>query len=207
MEHDEGKHRTTGIVLAAGLSRRMGAANKLLMPVRGEPMVRHAVRAVRASRCRHVIVVLGHQAFEVRHALQGLDVEFVFNEDFEEGMGASLRMGVAAAHSAEAVLVCLGDMPFVSAAAIDSLLDAYDPEQGMHVCQAAYHGRRGHPVLWGKKYLSALQHSRGDVGARALLAEASAELALVEVDCAGVLQDIDDIETLAASNNGPVASP
>ena len=76
------------IVLAAGRSTRMGAANKLLADVGGKPMLRHAVEAALASQARPVLVVTGHQADDVRAALAGLDVAFVANPDFALGSAA-----------------------------------------------------------------------------------------------------------------------
>lgn len=92
------------VVLAAGLSRRMGASNKLLLPVAGQAMVRHVVQAALASRCGKVLVVIGHEAGNVRQALSGLPVEFVLNKDYREGIGSSVRAGASAVSDRQAVI-------------------------------------------------------------------------------------------------------
>jgi molybdenum cofactor cytidylyltransferase len=190
-------HPVTAVILAAGMSRRMGQQNKLLLPVLGEPMVRRVVRTALESRCRKVVVVLGHEADQIGRALDGLEVEFVVSEHYQEGMGASLRAGVSAVAEGNAAVICLGDMPYVDAEVINALLNAYAPDQGISICQAAYRGQRGNPVLWGPEHLSTLRASAGDVGGRALLARAAGRVAVVEVGCAGVLHDIDQPEDLA----------
>lgn len=116
-------------ILAAGLSRRMGAVNKLVQEIDGVPMVRQVAQQVLASRCSRVIVVLGHEAGAVREAFSGLDVEFVTNNDYHEGLAASVRIAARAARDGEALLICLGDMPSVSELVINQLIDAYQRTQ------------------------------------------------------------------------------
>ena len=109
-------------VLAAGRSRRMGARNKLLAPVAGVPMVRRVATAALRSRARPVIVVTGYQAEVVSEALAGLDVTVVHNAAYAEGLSTSLAAAVAAVPGdADGLVVCLGDMPLVSATVIDRL--------------------------------------------------------------------------------------
>src|SRR4051812_4976596 len=110
------------IVLAAGRSTRMGAANKLSADVGGKPMVRHAVEAALASAASPVLVVTGHQAEEVRAALTGLAVRFVHNRDYAAGLASSLKAGIGALpEGAVGALVLLGDMPQITAADLDRL--------------------------------------------------------------------------------------
>ena len=111
-----------GVVLAAGRSSRMGGPNKLLEQIAGRPLVRIVVDAVLASRARPVIVVTGHQRERVEAALAGLPVRFVHNPHFADGLGTSLKAGIAALPAgADGAIVCLGDMPQVDAALIDRL--------------------------------------------------------------------------------------
>src|SRR6187200_399930 len=88
--------RIACIVLAAGRSTRMGAANKLLAEVGCKPMVRIVVETALASTARPVLVVTGHQAAEVRAALAGLVITFVDNPDFALGLSSSLKAGIRA---------------------------------------------------------------------------------------------------------------
>lgn len=195
----------TAIVLAGGLGRRMGGPNKLLLPLDGQAVVGRTVREVLASRCARVLVVLGFEAERVRRELEGLPVEFVLNENFEEGMGTSVRAGAAAVHDGSAVVVCLGDMPLVGAAVIDALIDAYRAGTNIQACQPVYEGKRGNPVLWGPASLPALRQLQGDEGARALLRRLDESLALVEVGSGSVLLDADTPEDLQRLNNWAAA--
>src|SRR6185295_7826809 len=96
----------------AGRSSRMGGPNKLLADIAGKPLVRIAVDQALAARARPVIVVTGHQRERVEAALAGLPVKLVHNPDFAEGLGTSLKTGIAAVpEDADGAIVCLGDMP------------------------------------------------------------------------------------------------
>lgn len=140
------------IVLAAGMSSRMGA-NKLLMDVNGKKMVRHTVEAARASHADPIVVVTGHAESDVRAALAGLNVQFVNNPEFAKGLSASLRHGLnALPEDCDGALVLLGDMPGVSAALIDRLIAAFDPGESRAICVATRHGKRGNPVLWARRF-------------------------------------------------------
>jgi molybdenum cofactor cytidylyltransferase len=191
----------TALVLAGGLGRRMGGPNKLLLPLQGQAVVARTVRAVLASRCTRVLVVLGFDAERVRRELEGLPVEFVLNESFHEGMGTSVRAGAAMVADGSAVVVCLGDMPLVAAAVIDALIDTYKTGKNIQACQPVYEGKRGNPVLWGPASLPALRQLQGDEGARALLRQLGEALALVEVGSGSVLLDADTPEDLQRLND------
>src|SRR5262245_7545560 len=117
--------RIAAVVLAAGRSTRMGGPNKLLAEIAHRPLVRIAVEEALASRARPVIVVVGHQRAEVERALAGLPVHLVHNPDFAQGLGTSLKAGIAAVPAdADGAIICLGDMPQVDASLIDRLIGA-----------------------------------------------------------------------------------
>lgn len=196
-------HKIAGLVLAAGQSRRMGARNKLLAEIDGVAMVRRVVDAVIASRADPVLVVTGHEGERVRDVLAGLAVRFVANPDYEEGISASLRHGLAALPGdCDGVLVCLGDMPRVDAAMLDKLIAAFTPDAGKDICVPVHEGKRGNPVLWGKRHFTEMRDIAGDVGAKYLIgrhAEAVQDVAIAED---GVLIDVDSPDALAALTAG-----
>ncbi len=202
-------------VLAAGLSRRMGALNKLVQELDGEPMVRRVVRQALASRCDRVLVVLGHEADRVREALSGLHVQFIRNPDYQEGLAASVRAAARAARPGEALMICLGDMPQVDTLVIDRLIDAYRAEGpreeavealapmhdsgGMAAYQPEFEGRRGNPVLWAPQAVALLTALQGDEGARALLKRLGGQVMAVPVQGGGIFMDIDTPQALQAA--------
>jgi len=189
--------RIAALVLAAGRSTRMGA-NKLLADVGGKPMVRHAVEAALASQAEAVVVVTGHEAARVRAALAGLDVRFAQNDLYADGLSTSVRAGVAAAEGADGALVCLGDMPGLTARTIDRLIAAFNPAEGRGVIVPVHDGRRGNPVLWGRAFFADLMALSGDVGAKPLLAGAADAVCEVEIGDDGVLTDLDTPDALDA---------
>ncbi|MSO69412.1 MAG: 4-diphosphocytidyl-2C-methyl-D-erythritol kinase [Alphaproteobacteria bacterium] len=191
--------RIAAIVLAAGQSRRMGGANKLLVSVEGQPLLARVVDAVLRSKARPVIVVTGHQADAIRGALAGRDVTFVHNVDYEEGMSTSVRVGLQALPPGlDGALVCLGDMPRTDAALIDRLIGAFNPPAGRGIGVPTYQGKRGNPVLWSARYFPEIMQLDGDVGARHLIGQ-HAEAAY-ELECAdrSAMIDLDTPEAFAA---------
>jgi molybdenum cofactor cytidylyltransferase len=191
--------RVAAVVLAAGRSTRMGAINKLIAEIGGKPLVRIAAEQALASSARPVIVVTGHQREKVEEALAGLPVRFAHNPDFAEGLGASLRTGIAAVpDDVDGAVICLGDMPQVDAALIDRLIAAFDPERGALIVVPTIEGRRGNPVLWSRRFFPDLRQIQGDVGARHLIASYAEAVVEVPVSGESAFVDVDTPESLSA---------
>ena len=191
--------RITAVILAAGQSRRMGAANKLLEEVDGAAMVRRVVAQAQASQARDVIVVVGHEGDAVRAVLEGAGVRFVDNPHFDEGLSASLKVGIAAVSAdADGAIVLLGDMPAVTTEHINQVIAGFNPVEGRSICVPTTRGKRGNPVLWGRDYFAEIAALSGDVGARHLIgahAEAVCEVALEDDS---IFVDVDTPEALQA---------
>ena len=191
--------QVAAVVLAAGRSTRMGAINKLIAEIGGKPLVRIAAEHALASRAKPVIVVTGHEREKVEGALASLPVRFVHNPDYAEGLGTSLKVGIAAVPAdADGAIVCLGDMPQVDAALIDKLLAAFDPEGGALVVVPTFGGRRGNPVVWARRFFHDLTAISGDIGARHLIGNYSEAVAEVPVAGEAALRDVDTPESLSA---------
>jgi molybdenum cofactor cytidylyltransferase len=190
--------RIAGIILAAGKSSRMGAMNKLLIPIEGKPMVRRAAEAVLAAGLSPVLVVTGHQRELVEEALKGLAVTVLNNKDFADGMSTSLRCGLKAVPAeCDGAVVALGDMPLVSAKEIGQLVNAFNPVEGRDIIVPTRRGKRGNPVLWARRFFGEMTAAGGDVGARNLFAAYPEAVVEVEMAGDGVLTDIDTPQALA----------
>jgi molybdenum cofactor cytidylyltransferase len=185
------------IILAAGQSRRMGPVNKLLAQVDGKPMVRWAAETALASAASPVFVVLGHEADKVRAALKDLKVTFVENPDYAQGIAGSVKRGIAAVPAdADGAVIVLGDMPRIAPRQIDRLIAAYNPVEGRALCIPTWRGKRGNPVLIGKRFFAEMQALTGDVGARPLISQYPELICEVEMENDAVLLDIDTPQAL-----------
>lgn len=187
------------LLLAAGRGTRFGAEPKLLAPLGGRPLVRHAAEAALAARPRPVLAVLGAHAEEVGRALDGLDLTHVQNAAYAEGLSTTLRAGIAALPpGCRAVIVILGDMPRVDPRQINCLADAFRAEGGRPSAVVPVHrGRRGNPVLLNLAILGRdIAALTGDRGAGPLLSGRSDILEIAGDP--GTALDIDTPEALAA---------
>ncbi len=192
--------RIATIVLAAGSSSRMAPDHKLLLETRGgKPMVARVVDNLLAAPGRPVIVVTGHRAPEIAAALATRPVLHVHAPDHATGLSASLRAGLAAVPpDARAAIVCLGDMPLVTARVLERLVAAYDPDEGRCIVAPTHGGTLGNPVLWDRRYFAEMMALQGDRGARALLERHAEHLATVPMDDDAVLRDVDTAEQWSA---------
>jgi molybdenum cofactor cytidylyltransferase len=187
------------ILLAAGRGTRFGAEPKLLQPLAGRPLVRHAAEAALASGLGPVVAVFGAHAERVGAALDGLDLVRVVNPAYADGLATSLQAGLAALPATVGgAIVLLGDMPRVSARHLTELADAFrraDPAPSAVV--PIHAGRRGNPVLLNLGLLGpVLAGLSGDQGAGRLLA-GRADVLECPMD-AGVGLDVDTPDGLAA---------
>ena len=198
-----GTTRIAALVLAAGRSERMGGPNKLIATIGGRPLVRIAAEVALASRARPVVVVTGHERRTIETAVAGLDVRLVHNQDYAAGLSTSLGAGIAGLSAdVDGAVVLLADMPAVDTAAIDRLIDAFDPDSGALIIVPTHDGQRGNPVIWSAGFFSRLMAVEGDTGGRHLI-EANRD-AVVEVEIGpAVALDIDTPGALAAAGGEP----
>jgi len=188
------------VLLAAGSSKRFGAGNKLLAEIKGEPLVRRVASALLASHAEEVVVVVGHEASKVASALKRLDVQRVFNADFEEGLASSLRSGIDALPAeARGAMIVLGDMPGITAKLVDRLIARFDKEGGLKIVYPENAGgEQGNPVIWPRAVFPELMALEGDRGAKALLQEHADDCVAVSVKGDAAFRDVDTPDDLEA---------
>jgi xanthine dehydrogenase accessory factor len=188
----------SAVILAAGASSRMGEP-KPLVSVAGRPMLDHVLSAVRGSRVKDIVVVLGASADRVRKSASIDGARTIVNEAYADGMSTSIRAGVrAAGPQAEAFLIVLGDEPFVTSSTIDSLLDGRG-SSGAKIFIPTYRGRRGNPVLVDRELAEEMQSITGDQGCRAIFGHHGEQILEVPVNDPGILIDLDTPEQVARS--------
>jgi len=194
-----GAPNIAAIVLAAGKSSRMQGANKLLADIDGKPMITHTIQQVMASAARPVIVVTGRDHDRVSEAVEGIGASVTHNPDFATGMASSLRAGVnALPEGIGGALICLGDMPLVTAEQMNTLIEAFDAVEGRGICVPTYQGKWGNPVLWASTYFDEIRAITGDKGARDLLHHHGDHVYEVSMEQDTILQDFDTPESLDA---------
>lgn len=135
------------ILLAAGQSLRMGARNKLLLPIGGMPMIRHMVLLYRAATDHTVLVVTGHEAEAVENAIDGTGARAIFNPDYEQGQPTSVACGLRHAEDAELVLIGLGDQPLLTVADLRGLIAAHQAGDSAKISIPVDGDRRGNPII------------------------------------------------------------
>ena len=166
------------ILLAAGGSTRLGSPKQLLV-YEGKTLLRRAAEAALASGGKPVVVVLGAGAAEARRAVDGLEVTTVENAGWAQGMGGSVRQGMAAVEALwreagdpgpDGVLLTLCDQPRVGAEALGRIASAFTSARREEtIAAAAYEGTVGVPVLFGRAYFEALRTLPEEAGAKGLL--------------------------------------
>jgi molybdenum cofactor cytidylyltransferase len=141
---------------------------KLLLDLRGKPVIRWSVEAI-IPYATEVVVVTGHDEVGVRAALAGLPVRFARNPHPEAGQGSSIAVGAAAlAPGTRAALVVLGDQPHVPAAVLSALLETF-AQGGAAIVVPVYRGTQGTPVVFGAEVFPELRGLTGDSGARSVV--------------------------------------
>lgn len=199
MSGHSGPGQVAGIVLAAGMSRRFGAANKLLADFRGRPVIAHVAGAALASRLGEVVVVLGHEK-EALRAVLGDDprLRFIENAEYAAGQSASVRAGLRAlGPGTPAAMFLMGDQPLLGREIIDRLIDAFQVS-GKGICHPVQGGRRRNPVIFAARHFPAMLKISGDTGARGLIEANPADVHACAIEDAAAFRDIDRDTDVAA---------
>ena len=187
----------SAVLLAAGLSRRMGR-NKLLLPLGGRTLLEHSLQALLDSAAGETVVVIGHEADRVRPLLGRYPVRVVENPDYAQGMSTSLRAGVAAVSpQAVAVLIALADQPLVGRQDIDRLIEAYR-RTGKKIVVPSVGDRRGNPVLLDLSLRPEIERLTGDTGGRHILHSHPDDIEPVPMPTGGSLFDVDTADDYRA---------
>ena len=195
-----------GLVLAAGRGRRAGGPKALRSDAAGRPWVVRAVDTLRAGGCGSVLVVAGAAADEVRAVLAAEDVHVVPAANWDQGMGTSLRAGLAALDSTDAQIACvhLVDLPDVGSDVVARLLTTAVGVDTL--ARATYASGPGHPVLLGRAHWPAVRTAaRADTGARDYLAATRVRL----VDCSDLAggRDVDGPAELPSAASATTEVP
>ena len=182
--------KVSAILLGAGESKRMGV-NKLRLPWGRKTLFEHCLDTLLQSNISEVVVVLGRRTADMWGSLEKTGVRVVMNPSYRRGMSTSIRKGVRAIDSAsEGILIALGDQPFLKVATVNALIRAFRMmDRGIIV--PSFRRRRGHPVIFHRKFAEELLRLRGDAGARSIIQRHPGDVRNVSVRSEGVIKDID----------------
>jgi molybdenum cofactor cytidylyltransferase len=185
------------LILAAGASRRLGEP-KQLVKYEGDSLIRRiATESIKAD-IGNVTVVTGYEADIIAGEISDLSVDIFYNEEWEEGIGASIRNGleyiIKKQPDTNAILITMVDQPFVTAQHLQKIANAYDPARPM-IIASAYSGTFGVPVLVDNYYFEKLRELKGDEGGKKIFVQYLKDI--VEIPFIAGAIDIDHQEDLA----------
>jgi molybdenum cofactor cytidylyltransferase len=180
------------IVLAAGTSSRMGT-NKALLPIDGQPMIAHVVGRVSASGAvSKIVVVTGHEPQQVQAAVGDDAIQYVQNDQYEQGMLSSIQAGIAAIQAdIAAIFVVLGDQPGVRETTIQALVRAWRERAQPAIVQPSYQGKHGHPILIDASYADEILALTASETLKTFVDRNRSNTVVVDVDDPAVVNDVD----------------
>lgn len=200
----------TAIILAAGLSRRMGTVNKLLLPFGNKTILETTLDNILSSNIDSVMIVVGHEAEQIKLLLaQYLEKnstvhhEFyiIENPDFEQGLTGSIQAGIKSLHalnlSERGYMICLSDMPLISSEEYSYLINQFNrhlrnDEQA--IVQPMFKKRRGNPTLFAAFYKDDILKLTDTEGCKPIVQAYKNHVYLVDMPTDAVLKDIDNTE-------------
>ncbi|HVS96689.1 MAG TPA: nucleotidyltransferase family protein [Puia sp.] len=183
----------SAIVLAAGFSRRMGAANKLLLPWRDITVVAAVAQHLLSAAVDEVIVVTGHQSSEVEKALQSLPVRFIHNSAAHTGLTSSIQKGVSIA-GGDGYMICLADMVLITPEEYTLLSSAFRARHLLDdrcIVLPDFQGKTGNPVIFSAAYRSDILLQPETEGCKTLVRSNPGHHLRVAMPSDHVLKDID----------------
>ncbi|MBI1280266.1 MAG: putative selenium-dependent hydroxylase accessory protein YqeC [Anaerolineaceae bacterium] len=183
------------VVLAAGMSRRMGQP-KVLLPWGGRrTILEHIIEQLSLARVPNIKVVTGHRAGEVRQVASRAGADVIHNDKYTTGeMLSSLKAGLRTMPEyISAALVVLGDQPRIQPKVISQVMMSYAEGTG-DIVAPSYQMRRGHPILIDRRYWPEILDLPDDGSPREVIDRHKNRIAYVNVDTDSVLRDVDTPE-------------
>lgn len=190
-----------GLLLAAGQSKRIeGGYHKLLAKFDGVSLVQRSALTMLEAGINPIVAVTGHRREEIETELRDLPIAAVYNESFAEGIGTSMACGFSHQIVApcDGVLIMLADMPEITSAHIQKLLNAFATGRGKDVVRGSCGTKHGHPVIIPKSLFTAMQKLTSDNGGKANIEQSGLDVVLVEIGDAA-LHDVDTLDAVVSA--------
>lgn len=183
------------VVLSAGESSRMGRP-KALLPIDGQTFIEKIVGALKQTQIGKVIVILGHNAVEMRRRIEPLPVEILINPDYKLGQLSSLQAAVRHLETqtdCDGMLVHLVDHPYIDPVLVERMIQHFYETKKLIVVPR-YGTKRGHPVIFSRKLFDELLAAPMDQGAKAVVNAHRDDTLEIDTQDSGVTVDIDTPE-------------
>jgi molybdenum cofactor cytidylyltransferase len=186
------------VILSAGESSRMGRP-KALLPIDGVRFIEKIVTALKATRVGQIVVVLGHNAVELRQKITDLPVDLVINPDYKRGQLTSLVAAIRNietgkdAERVDGILVHLVDHPYINADLVNLMIERFYETKKLIVVPR-YQNRRGHPVIFSRALFGELVAAPLDRGAKAVVHAHRDDTLEIDTNDEGAIIDIDTPE-------------
>jgi molybdenum cofactor cytidylyltransferase len=180
----------SAILLGAGESKRMGK-NKLLLPLGKKTIIERCLENLLRSDVEEVVVVINKKMKEIVDRFKEGNVKVVLNPYYRSGMSSSIRYGLRFINPKnDGILIALGDQPFLKSKTINALIRKF--AQGKKgIVLPIYKGKKGHPVIFHKRYRNDLLKLRGDVGGKSIIEKYPEDIELYPVRSKSIIKDID----------------
>ncbi len=192
------KHKppaVAAIVLAAGLSRRMGKQNKLLLTVGKQTLIEKIVDKVTASNVQEILVVLGHEAAKIHRTLRNKSIKMVKNPLYQLGMTTSIQAGVQATlEETKGYMILLGDLAKIETQDLNLLIATFETQIEKNpqvIVLPIFEEKKGNPVIFSNHYRAAILQHKDMNGCKGIVQAHSDKVIKIEMPDNHVVSDID----------------
>ena len=182
----------TGILLAAGQSKRLKNENKLLKKFKNKPLIHHVLKSVQKSKMKKIIIVLGHQFKETKKIIKNnKKFIFVINKKYKQGISSSIKKGLEKINKQDKGFIILqSDMPFVKTSDINKIYNSIIRKKYL-VHALKYKNRIGNPIGFDISILNKFKKIRGNVGAKYMVKRLHKSTNFIKVSSDKVFKDLD----------------
>lgn len=171
----------TAVVVAAGMSRRMGHDNKLLLSFGGKPLFLHIVDELIASTVSEIILVRGFEEENILAHISNRKIKSYFNEDYVSGLTSSIQTGIKhSSTNADAFLICLSDMPFVKKEHIQKIMETGENENRIVIPKS--NGKRTHPILFSADFKNEILQHQEPNGCKRIIHQHKSKVKFIEFE-------------------------
>ncbi|MDA9717536.1 NTP transferase domain-containing protein [Candidatus Pelagibacter sp.] len=182
----------TGILLAAGQSKRLKNENKLLKKFKNKPLIHHVLKSVQKSKIKKIIIVLGHQFKETKKIIKNnKKFIFVYNKKYKQGISSSIKKGLKKINKQDKGFIILqSDMPFVKTSDINKIYNSIIRKKYL-VHALKYKNRIGNPIGFDISILKKFKKIEGNIGAKYMVKRLQKSTNYIKVSTEKVFKDFD----------------